>query len=205
MLTDILSCPRCGPDFGLILLGDRIEERRVLEGRLGCANCREQYEIRAGFADLTAQAGGSGAPGSAGPGVSDPDEVMRVAAMLGVAEGPGFVLLVGPMAWSARSLADLVEGLEVVAAGIGLESEEERMGVNRIAVGGRLPFYDRSLRAVALSGAAATEREAEGARVVKPGGRLVLEPAAAGAAERLEGAGFHIVVREGDTLVAERG
>lgn len=48
LLTDILSCPRCGPEFGLILLADRIEARRVLAGILGCANCRSKYPIREG-------------------------------------------------------------------------------------------------------------------------------------------------------------
>lgn len=54
LLTDILSCPRCGPEFGLILLADRIEARRVLAGTLGCANCRSKYAIRDGVADLRA-------------------------------------------------------------------------------------------------------------------------------------------------------
>ena len=40
LLTDTLTCPRCGPDFGLILLAERIEGRRVMDGHLGCANCR---------------------------------------------------------------------------------------------------------------------------------------------------------------------
>ncbi len=52
LLTDVLSCPRCGPAHGLILLADRIAERRVLEGILGCPNCRARYAIAGGFADL---------------------------------------------------------------------------------------------------------------------------------------------------------
>ena len=44
LLTDVVTCPRCGPEFGLILLADRFEERRVMQGRLGCPNCREEYE-----------------------------------------------------------------------------------------------------------------------------------------------------------------
>ena len=35
LLTDLLFCPRCGPQHGLILLANRLEERRVLDGWLG--------------------------------------------------------------------------------------------------------------------------------------------------------------------------
>lgn len=48
-LTDKLTCPRCGPDSGLILLADRIRDRRVLEGSLDCADCMERYPIRGGL------------------------------------------------------------------------------------------------------------------------------------------------------------
>ena len=52
LLTDRLTCPRCGPEFGLVLLADRLEDRRVLEGALGCPNCRDRYPVRDGFGDL---------------------------------------------------------------------------------------------------------------------------------------------------------
>ena len=51
LLTDALTCPRCGPEFGLLVLADRMEERRVIEGRLGCANCRSAFPIRDAAAD----------------------------------------------------------------------------------------------------------------------------------------------------------
>ncbi len=54
LLTDTLCCPRCGPEFGLILLAHRVEERRILEGELGCPNCRASYPVRRGFGDLRA-------------------------------------------------------------------------------------------------------------------------------------------------------
>ena len=52
LLTDRLACPRCGPEFGLVLLAHEVRDRRVLEGDLGCPNCREAYPVREGFADL---------------------------------------------------------------------------------------------------------------------------------------------------------
>lgn len=54
MLTDRLTCPRCGPTFGLILLAERMVDRRVRDGTLGCPNCRDAFPVVDGFADLRA-------------------------------------------------------------------------------------------------------------------------------------------------------
>jgi uncharacterized protein YbaR (Trm112 family) len=212
VLTDILTCPRCGPEFGLILLAHRIEERRALEGVLGCANCREQYPVSAG-------AGHFGAAPVL-PAAPDGGAVMRLAALLGVAEGPAFVLLAGPCAGAAPRLAALIERLEVVAIGIAGaagaaakphatanrdETARQTAGVNALGLAGhRLPLATGKLAAVALSGAAADELLEEGARTVSPLGRLVLEDAPADAAPRLRAAGLRELVREGDTIVAVR-
>ena len=51
-LTDLVTCPRCGPTYGLILIPDEVRERRVVSGLLGCPNCRERYGVEAGVADL---------------------------------------------------------------------------------------------------------------------------------------------------------
>jgi len=61
-LTDILTCPVCGPQHGLILRADRIVERRVRDGALGCPHCRRQYEIRGSAAFLVADETASGGP-----------------------------------------------------------------------------------------------------------------------------------------------
>ena len=67
LLTDRLACPRCGPGFGLVLLADRMVDRRVHEGTLGCPNCRDSFTVHAGFADLRAPPRGALQPGLAGP------------------------------------------------------------------------------------------------------------------------------------------
>ena len=41
LLTDALTCPRCGPDFGLIVLAEGVEDRRV-----PCENNRAERELR---------------------------------------------------------------------------------------------------------------------------------------------------------------
>src|SRR5690606_8442394 len=64
VLTDLLTCPRCGPAHGLILVADGLAERRVLDGALGCANCREKYEIRDGAAWFGSERHDGGAGGA---------------------------------------------------------------------------------------------------------------------------------------------
>ncbi|NLG61662.1 MAG: Trm112 family protein [Candidatus Cloacimonetes bacterium] len=198
LLTDILTCPRCGPEFGLILLADRIEERRVLSGRLGCANCREQYAVEDGFGVL-----GSG--WSSEPRQPDDEAVVRMAALLGITEGPGFVLLVGDAAVHAEALAGLVPNLEVIAASDTAAAWQERAGVSRIGIGRNLPFPARSLRGVVLTGDAASELLEQSARSLAPMARLVLEDAPEDAAQRLETEGLRILAQQGDTVVAVRG
>lgn len=214
-----------------MLLGERIEARRVLEGVLGCPNCRERYPVRGGWADLRgpgsrSAAGGPhvhgaarlpGSPGSVsgseatagaaggGDAAADPDaSVLRLAAQLGVQEGPAFVLVAGVAAELAAGVAGLVPGLEVVAVGAELAGLGEAPGVSRLAVGDVLPLAAGSMRAVALAGDGAGIALEEAARVVGPYGRLVLRDAEPTALERLERVGFEVLVQEGAEVVAVR-
>jgi uncharacterized protein YbaR (Trm112 family) len=256
LLTDILTCPRCGPAFGLILLAEQTAGRRVLQGVLGCANCRERYPVRDGaifFAGAprnaggTADAGGAGAAGAAADaadaagasdasdaadaadaaGASDADpagrgaagdrdralqdeQAVRLAALMGVTGGRGYVLLTGPAAAHARALAALLEGVEVVTAVLaGPEpaappARLAEAGVSPMTVAARLPLASGRVAGVVLSGAAADTLLEEGARVTAPLGRLVLDGAPADAAERLRAAGLRVLLHEADTVLAGR-
>lgn len=205
LLTDILACPRCGPQYGLILLSHEMRDRRVLEGWLGCANCRSRWVVSGGFGEFRMPLG-EAAPGAVEPGPPEPepDEAVRIAALLGVTEGPAWVLVAGPAAEHAGAVAELVEDLEVVAALPGLAGAEERAGVSRVALGERLPFYGARLHGVWLGGPCADALLEEGARVLRPTGRLVLEPAPPDAETRLDAAGLRVLARREATIVAAR-
>ncbi|MGH7555939.1 MAG: hypothetical protein ACREMQ_23295 [Longimicrobiales bacterium] len=204
-LTDILSCPRCGPEFGLILLADHIEERRVLAGTLGCASCQGKYVVRDGVADLrTAEHAAIAAAGGVAEAEDAAQRALRFAALMGVTEGPGVLLVIGPAAMLAPRIAEIVANVEVVAAGDAVSALPEQAGVSRIVVGQRLPFYSKRIRGITLSGAAAGPLLEEAARAVGPLGRLVLEPAPDDAVERLTQQGLRIVAQQGDTIVAAR-
>jgi uncharacterized protein YbaR (Trm112 family) len=201
LLTDILVCPRCGPHHGLILLADRIEDRRVLDGRLGCANCREKYPVSGGIGDFTA--GDPAVSADASPQAAPSAEAAtRFAALMGLGRSATWTLLAGPAAVHAPALADLLEGLEVVATPP--LPGPERPGVNSIAVADRLPLASARMAGITLTGSTAHTLLEEAARALSPVGRLVIELPPADAARRLDAAGMRIVAQDENTLVAAR-
>lgn len=207
LVTDVLACPRCGSGHGLVLLADRVEDRRVLEGDLGCSNCRERYPVRGGFGDLREPGSAPLGPppaGSPGPPPGDEEGAVRLAALLNLQAGRGLVALVGDVVRWAPGLAALVDGLEVIAVEPALRAWAESGSVSRMAAGERLPFHDRSLRGVALGAAVSARLLAEAARVVAPAGRLVLEGAPPDARARLRSAGLTPLAEEAGTVVAAR-
>jgi uncharacterized protein YbaR (Trm112 family) len=198
LLTDILTCPRCGPAFGLILRADRAEDRRVLEGLLGCSNCREKYSIHAGIVDFGAT------PEPISP-VSDGAAAVRLAGMLGVTEGPAFLMLAGPATAHAAVIAQMIEDVEVLTIGAAAGTGDGP-GINRIYAGGpQLPIASGKVVAVALTGTSAAALLEEGARTVSPLGRLVLDPVPSDAAEKLQRHGMRIAAEQDGAAVAVRG
>lgn len=195
LLTDLLTCPRCGPEFGLIVLSDRMEGRRVVAGRLGCANCREMYPVENGVVDLRLATGvADGAPSR------DPDAPLRLAALMGLADVKGTVLVSGPGAEIAPSVAALVEGVEVVALTADVPEGPMMDGVSRVVGGPRLPFRAGMMRGAALTGGDGLLDEA--VRVLAPGSRIVVEPAGADTAERLRALGAELLLEQDATVVA---
>lgn len=207
LLTDILTCPRCGPAFGLILLADRSENRRILEGALGCANCREKYPVRNAVVRFTA---------GPAPVCDDGDEheALRLAAFMGVTGGTGYVLLCGPAARHAVAVARLLEGVQVIAAAYGggeggadpadADVAAYTQVVNALVVARALPFATGRLAGVVLSGTSSSELLEEAARATSPLGRLVVLDAPRDATERIAAAGLRTIVAEGGAVVAAR-
>jgi len=210
VLTDLLTCPRCGPEHGLIVVTDRLEQRRVLEGRLGCPNCRAAFPIVGGFADFRGESGDVPPAGSrpgddrGETGASDAETAVRLTALMGSTAGPGYALVAGPAVRLAAAIAALVDGNEIIAIDDSLALQPEQAPVSRLGAADRIPLRDRAARGVALTGEAADVLLEEGARVLGPVGRLVLEPAPEDAETRLKSAGLHVVARDGVTLVAVR-
>jgi uncharacterized protein YbaR (Trm112 family) len=206
-LSDLLTCPRCGADHGLVLLAEVVRERQVDSGVLGCPNCRERYPIAHGVAELRVPKVGAEPDPTPddgwGEGWDDGEWAARLGGLLGLDRSKGVVLVSGPAAVGARSLAGLLEEVEVVAVdrGEGGGVADEHGGVR---VGSVLPFRTASMRGVALTGQATALLE-EGLRVLSPGARLLLEPAGADLRTRVAAAGGAVVLDEGETLVVVSG
>ncbi len=211
LLTDRLICPRCGPGFGLILIADRLENRRVIEGSLGCPNCRDRFPVEGGFADLRPPPRKirDDAP-ELEPPKSPP--AMEVAALLGLTEGGGNVALIGDMAGHATALAELVPGVEFIGIAPGLRGWEEGEGVSRMTTGVSLPFSSGSLRGVGLFADGEPSIAGELARVLARSGRIAVWGAAGGGVagevpeweKALKSEGLAVLASEVNAVVVER-
>jgi uncharacterized protein YbaR (Trm112 family) len=205
LLTDRLTCPRCGPEFGLILLADELVDRIVHEGVLGCPNCRDSFSIQAGFGDLRAPPRGALEAGLAGAfGSHDVAEAERIAALIGVARGPGTVALVGGLGGHGQTISSLTEDLQVVGVDADLSEWPFDPSWSRIVARPGLPFFSRSLRGVAIDGRLGRRWIDEAARVVAPMSRVVVTDAEGETGAWLEEAGLKVMASEQKTVVATR-
>lgn len=224
LLTDRLTCPRCGPELGLVLRADRMEGRLVLDGILGCANCRDSFPVVDGFADLRAPprdplgdglagpppadataGAGSGKDGGGDDEAATAERVSRLVALLGIVGGAGTLALVGEPARLAWRVARALPELLVVAIDPDLRHWPESPDVSRLAADPGIPLFGSSLRAIALDGRLGGAWLAEAARVVQPRGRVVVMHASPGARAALEARGLTVLAAEAETVVAARG
>jgi hypothetical protein len=189
----------------LILIADRLENRRVIDGSLGCPNCRDRFPVEGGFGDLRPppRSTRDDAPDIEAP--ASPS-AMEVAALLGLTDGPGNVALIGDLAGHATALAGLVPGVEFVGIAPGLRGWEEGEGVSRLNAGASLPFSDGSLRGVGLYSEGDPRMAGELARVVARDGRIAVWGAVREWEKALRSEGLDVLASdETAVVVAPRG
>jgi uncharacterized protein YbaR (Trm112 family) len=213
LVTDRLACPHCGPAFGLLLLAHAMEHRRVREGHFGCPNCRTSYPVKGGFADFRPPGQEARSIPAPAPAPELPEEDaeagLRLAAMLGVREGPCLLMLMGAPAAQAERLAAMIPEVEVVALHPETRHWAPAAGVSRGEVASTLPFFSGALRGVALdTSVVSRDALAEPVRVLAPGSRLVLEltPGDDRVAWQaaLEGAGLELLLATDRRIVGEK-
>ena len=197
------------------MLVDRMEGRRVRDGRLDCPACESRFPLRRGtirfdLADRDADVPGAtdapSAPAEA-RGESPAPDAVAAAALLGIRHGRGIVVA-GPGFAPAADLSRLCGGCEVVqllgpGAGVGTGAAGDA-AVTTVA-GARtdaLPLLTgRALGVVLVDPDPPDIREA--ARVLVPGGRLViLRPSESRAA--IEDPPFETLAADPRALVARR-
>ena len=202
LLTDVLTCPRCGPQFGLIMLADRLEERAVREGRLGCANCRESFSIQSGVVDLRHASSEAIAPL---PSSADSaEQAFRTAALLGVTAAGSSVLVIEREGEVTAAMAELLNEVHVLGLSIEPPPDERpsRGVLSRLRAGQRLPLRSRSVKGVATLGIKVEPLLQDIHRILATDGRLVVDPAPPGLPVQLAKAGFEVLLEQEGVVVA---
>ena len=168
-LIDALRCPADHEETWLVAAVDELRGRDIVHGSLGCPVCRARYPIAGGTADFTA---GVPLPRSdARPPSTDPDEIVRLRALLGLVDPGGVVALVGPAADVAAALARDVESTLLL---VNPPSTALPPGLSAMLVPARLPVAPFTLRAALVGGGALVPPLATSlVDALKPGGRLV--------------------------------
>lgn len=148
-LTQILTCPHCGPPNGLVAFVDRMEERRIVEGRLDCPVCERRHAVRDGTVLLgeVAEEGGEVAA------TAGDDPAPTAAALLGPPEGPEILLLAGGAEPIAPAIADLRPEAAVVTFGPAPTGRHSRVYPVVPSAGGHLPFRSGTFGGAVLTGA----------------------------------------------------
>ena len=200
-LVDALRCPRPHEESWLVLAATRIEARHIQEGALGCPVCRAEYTIRDGIADfrLDAAPGGAEHPHRADESIESIEGVSAVdlAALLGLGDALGFVVLVGTWGHRANSLLEL----EPMPPLLLLDPPDGAAivpGMSGVRSGASLPLAAGAARAVAIDATEAT-RLASAVHVTRSGGRIVAPAAASvpdGVRELARGAAVWVGERE---------
>lgn len=196
-LIDLLRCPRDHEETWLVAAFSRVEDRFVLEAKLGCPVCGEAYRVVDGIADFRApQAAIAGTePSPNGPGQGDDEtRIVRHAAMLGL-ERPGSVIVLDDEAARlAQPLAAMTETRIVALNPRSPLGESERIAV--VFSDSRIPLAQASVDGMVVTSGTGAKIE-EAARTLRPGGRIV-----APAGTKL-GGGFRELARDEHNVVGE--
>lgn len=172
-VVDAFRCPRPHELTWLVASADRLEDRDILTGELGCPVCGARYPIVDGVADFRPAGASAPEPDAAEP--SDvPNRAIRAAALLGLTEPGGLVVLAGTWGDAAHEVAALVEGIHVLAVDPS-SAVASGFGVSVARAPDTLPMRPESVRAIALDDAHAAALFLEASvAALKPAGRLLV-------------------------------
>jgi hypothetical protein len=146
-------------------------------------------------------AGGAGEGEAAPPGG---DRAFRLAALSGVAERTGSMLVRGASPELVAEVAALLPNAQLVGAGPAPPPDGGGESQSWVAHRGALPFRDRSLLAAAVVGPPGDLPLADLARVVAPGGRLVLDSAGPWGGASLPPGEWELLLEQDGVAVASR-
>lgn len=163
-LIDRLRCTAAHAESWLVAYADRSEDRRILEGTLGCPVCQREFRITEGAAWM-----GDDEPASLAPGaVLDADGALRLAALLNVDERGGLYVLGGCIATAKDGLATFDTARWILLSPPANVSAEATIR----GAGDQVPLARGSVRGIAIDRPSATLATAAAAALAH-GGRLV--------------------------------
>ena len=218
-LAEVLDCPDCEASAGLVAFVDQAESRRVVEGRLGCPLCEIEVPIRGGTMRFDLSDAARRATPCAGTehpaGETAPEAALRLAALLGVSDRAGMVVLLGPgLAAHAAAIARLGDRLEVLVwlPDPGDRSRPAVVAVEDLVAGvdpllgaapHRWPIRSGALHGIALAAPIALPMS-EVTRCARPGARLVVETPTPADLDSLAASEFAEVASDATVWVGER-
>ena len=150
-LVDSLRCLTPHEETWLVASVSEMSGRHIIDGTLGCPICRRSYAIRGGVGIFSAD---GSVPSLTTAGEASEERVMRAAALLGLTDAGGIVVLGDTWADCANALVQMgpahVVTLNVAA------NEASPQPVSSIVVDDALPFGSGVLRGAALGRETAT-------------------------------------------------
>jgi hypothetical protein len=159
-------------DSWLVARADEMDGRHIQRGELGCPICAVRYPVRDGIVEF---AGGALRPGAVR---AEKGMALRIAALFGLTEPGGLVVLAGDSSVCADELLELTENVQLLALDFAA-SLRSGGALSLALISDMLPLADACARGIALDASHATASLMEGAvRALAPGGRL-LAPASA--------------------------
>jgi len=179
-LVDSLRCLEPHEETWLVAAVDRRDGRHIMHGTLACPICRREYPIRDGIGWFAPEPTDAAArltiPRERADGVADDgadeERFTRAAALLGLMEAGGIVVLGGPWTDVADGLPAL--GISHVVVLNTRSTPESPQEVSALVVDDQLPFRQTAVRAAALGGGTATGVLLQSAaNVLRSRGRLV--------------------------------
>lgn len=178
-LVDVLRCPAAHPDGHLVAAPTRMAARRIVDGLLGCPECKRRYTVTNGVLQMC-EAPAVHEPSDSAPAAAAAT-ALHLAAWLALTEPGGFVVVTGGWANHATELAALA-GVHVIALDP-VMNVAPGDDVSVVQACGHVPFGSAVLRGVAVdvpslgTPAVADAWLARATLALRPGARL-LAPAA---------------------------
>lgn len=164
-LIDLLRCPRDHEETWLVATLNAVQDRFVLKAKLGCPVCGASYPIANGIADLRTD---RGERATANIDI-DPEEAVRIAALLNLTAPNSVVILEAHNAIHAQRISEITECKMIALNPTGAVEDSE--AVATVLCDTRIPFASRSIAAAACESEKVIQ---DVPRIIRDGGRALL-------------------------------